>query len=249
MFWDLERFAQLRPFLTHLTLDCNLDAILDDRELRPAGDLIRASGRLEWLTRRRPADLPLTIPDPVLGERRVLVRDQIPLRPERILFEPGWTLEHFVARLNAMVFLWPATSRGPVTAGRRQIACYARRPGPQPLLIWMDTRLVFALNDPNRVRLTTVNSGAPPVRGGRLGPRGDTTFHPLATFPGPPSRVVEVAFEGPLRLPETARIEPVVATRISRSSCSTIRRVPKKVRATQLTHRLQQGRRAVNIKS
>jgi len=209
--WNLERFAQSRPYLVHLTLDLNLEAILDDRVLKPAGELIRASGQLDWLTRRRPADLPLTIPHRADGVRRVWVRDQIPLRPERILFEPGWTLERFVARLNAMVFLWPATSKGPITAGRRQIACYTRRPGPRPLLIWMDTRAVFALNDPNRVRLTTVNSGAPSVRGSRLGTRGESTFHPIETFPGPSWRVVEVAFEGPVRLPETFRVAPVVA--------------------------------------
>src|SRR5437868_4740943 len=98
----LERFAELRPFLYHLTARLNLESIRESRRLEPAARILALAGREDLLrTRRRNAEIVY------VEGRPVHIRDQAPLHAGHMEMTDGWAHEDFTQHLNARVFFWP----------------------------------------------------------------------------------------------------------------------------------------------
>jgi hypothetical protein len=154
----------------------------------------RAAGRRELLRTRRAEHVPVVLHD---GER-VYLRDQAPLFEKNIEFTDGCTLPQLVEHLNRRVYFWPGTESGPIDYGRRHFERYRTE---QPAIIRMPFSSIAVANS-NRVPLfCPYNSGSPRYSGGRASPRGPRTFVSAKSFPNGPAQVVEVTFEGSVKLP------------------------------------------------
>jgi len=116
-----------------------------------------------------------------------------------IAFEVGWDLARLVAHINEHVFFWPGGLRGPIGAGLRH---YEHYHSEGPVMLRVNTRCRLALN-PDLVPLFSKhNSGAPRVVAGRRSPRGSRSYLTSGEFVGSVSDVVEVAFRGPVAVPD-----------------------------------------------
>jgi hypothetical protein len=194
---DVRRFCSLRPFLFHLTAASNLPRIRARRELLPAESLLLSAGRQALLSVRRPDHIVISV-----GGAHVHLRDQRPLHPGSIAFEPGWDLSRFVLELNSYVFFWPGSAQGPISAGRRH---FARYQSENPVLLRIPTRSLF-FGSALAPHFAWVNSGAPRVSGGRHSPRGAATFSDAHSFTRTSRDVVEVVFRGIVAIPSEAEI-------------------------------------------
>jgi hypothetical protein len=144
MSFTLARYAQLRPFLYHLTARANHSRIKELHRLESAAVLFEASSSVDMLRVRRRAHLPLRI-----GAHQVLVRDQAPLHAGNVAFASGWDLADLVADLNRRVFFWPGGAQGPIAYGQRHFARYAAE---MPLIIRVRAETLFQTN-PERTPL------------------------------------------------------------------------------------------------
>jgi len=188
-------FTRLRPFLIHTTARANLPQLFADGRLMSTRKLFeRSSARPTFsLEVRRLASADLQF-----AKGHAIVRDQRPLHEGHIEFTGGWDLRTLVARLNSLVFLWPATPLGPVPAGLRHAGRYLRQ-GEELGFIRIRSDIV-ALEA--SALFATVNSGSPRSVGGIKSRRGPDTFRSLSRFNDPPGAVVEVAFTDLLLPPE-----------------------------------------------
>lgn len=115
--------------------------------------------------------------------------------------DDGWSFEDFVGALNARVFFWPGTGVGPIDYGQRH---YARYASERPIVIRADVTDLLASNPSNTPLFCKYNSGSPRWSAGAPSPRGAATFLPCGQATFRAGAVVEVAFEGEVRLPATA---------------------------------------------
>jgi hypothetical protein len=106
-----------------------------------------------------------------------------------------------LAHIDAHVFFWPGTAKGPVASGQNHFKRYEKE---HPLLLRVPTQSLLAVNPDVTLLFCPFNSGAPRTVGGRKSPRGPGTFLPAHQFQKPPSGVVEVVVNGPVRLPRDA---------------------------------------------
>jgi len=191
--FTLARYAQLRPFLYHLTARANHSRIEELRQLESAAVLFVISGSVSALRVRRRAHLPLRI-----GAHQVFVRDQAPLHAGNVAFAGGWDLADLVADLNRRVFFWPGGAQGPIAYGQRHFERYADE---APLIIRVRAEALFQVNPERAPLFCRYNSGSPRCNGGRPSPRGPDTFLSAENCLYRPADVVEVTFLDTVVLP------------------------------------------------
>ncbi|RYE86708.1 MAG: hypothetical protein EOO75_15390 [Myxococcales bacterium] len=193
----LEDLLRLRPFVYHLTAASNVASIVRAGQLEATGRLFERAGRADdaRLRSRRPAALSLDI----AGEP-IAIRDQKPLHERCIAFEPGWDMARLVERLNALVFFWPGTERGPIRPGQGHFELYQGQ-GEELRVLQIPTAALLAANAPRAPLLSRCNSGAPSRFQKPGAPRGGGTFVPVERAGFTPAQAVELVFEGSARLP------------------------------------------------
>jgi hypothetical protein len=192
--FTLLRFAATRPYLYHLTSRRNFEWLLRGRVMHSTAELLRASGNEQWLTRKRPETVTVTVDD-----RLIDLRDQQPLYSGKTLLENGWTFERLVQRLNERVFFWPGVIEGPVSSGRRH---YERYAGESPVIMRVKTEDLLSANACATPLFCKYNSGSPRTTQGRGSPRGDNTFIECHRAAYSASNVVEVTFLHSVKLPQ-----------------------------------------------
>jgi len=190
---DVNRYSKTRPYLYHLTDRSNLDHIRMTRMLSCAAELMRRAGCNELLRKRRQNHEPIEI-----NGSRVLLRDQKPLLRGHMELTGGFIFDDFVEALNAKVFFWPGTDKGPILSGENYFAHYASE---RPAMLRCRFQSLRSTNPPAIPLFCPYNSGAPRTVNGRKSPRGPDTFLPAGDFPRTPSGVVEVTFVGEVVLP------------------------------------------------
>lgn len=194
------------PVLWHLTSRANWARIIATRRLESAAALMRAAGDEQWLERRRPAAVPLALP-----EGTVWLRDQEPLHEGAARFEGGWDFPRLVREINRRVYFWPGDHRGPARKARGNFDAFRAR--PEAIALRLPTAGVCAAVGPTALQLTRHNVGA--LRSNpRSGPalRGPSTFVSPGAFAGPPSDLQEVVVLDALDL---ATIWPEVEASLS----------------------------------
>jgi hypothetical protein len=197
---SFEKFAQLRPYLYHLTAQINIAPIRATRVLESAERLLCAAGRSDLLKTRRREGQEIKI-----GKTTVHIRDQAPLHAGNMRLDPAWTVEDFVLHLNERVFFWPGTQKGPISYGLRHYQRYQR---DQPAMLRVPTQALFLANPDSLPLFCRYNSGSPRCNGGRKSPRTIATFLPADLADFGVSQVVEVTFRGAVNLPKETRLGP-----------------------------------------
>jgi len=179
--FSIVQYERLRPTLWHLTHSQNFDSIRKSRVLMSA----------EHLTS--------TTPDGPRHGRQIIpvipvLRDQDLLHEQCIAFEPGSSMADFLRELHRRVFFWSGWPDKPIKPGRHAIDRY----GESDILIRLPFREVAKDHVPYFSRC---NSGATRMQQGKPVPRGPGTFVKAPQCDFRPSKVVEVTFVQPVRLP------------------------------------------------
>src|SRR5262245_16846741 len=196
--FELSRFVGLRPVLFHLTRRANLEPIRARRQLFCAAKLFAEAGAHERITEHRPSDAVAL----QIAVHTVLINDQRPLRAEWIDFEEGWDFPRLIAHLNARVFFWPGTLRGPNKYGQNHAACYDKL---DAVVLRVHTRSLLEANPRVQPEFCRYNSGAPSPPS-RPNPRGARTFLAADAFELPAARVAEVTFPEGVELPDDTQL-------------------------------------------
>src|SRR3989442_684976 len=117
---DEETYAELRPFMYHLTDWQNVERLQRTRKLQRAATLLALAGKIDAVTNRRDKAFTATV-----ETEAVILRDQAPLYENTIRLEGGWSFAEFVEHLNQHVFFWPGTETGPIDYGVRHFQRYS----------------------------------------------------------------------------------------------------------------------------
>lgn len=195
---DIGRFAEVRPYLYHLTDRVNLSYIRESKVLFCAADLMKRSGRTDLLRTRRQGHERIRVDGSTLS-----LRDQKPLLSGNMDLTGGFSDEDFVKALNAVVFFWPGNVEGPIPSGANHFAHYAVE---RPLMLRCRFQSLLSANPAAEPLFCMYNSGAPRCVNGKKSPRGPNTFLRACDSPRPPSRVVAVTLVGEAALPSETEI-------------------------------------------
>jgi len=192
----LDRLLACREYAYHLTNRGNLARIARLKELTSTASLYAAAGEdLGALEVKRAGQRTIV----VQGEP-VHIRDQDPLHAGNVELNGGWDFARFCLYLNQHVFFWPGTADGPIAYGRNHFGRYEAT-SEELAFLRIPMAALAEANSPPGPKVCRYNSGSPRCNAGRGSPRGPETFVPVAEFPGIPSEVKEVVFEGTARLP------------------------------------------------
>jgi hypothetical protein len=191
--FTLDSFARSRPYLYHLTDERNLARIRRTGILESAERIFIAGGREDLLGTRRRVHERVQ----VYGET-VHVRDQAPLHGGNIALGPHFEFSDFVRLLNARIFFWPGTERGPIAYGMRHFERYAHE---GPVILRTPTASLIGANPQTDFLFCKFNSGSPRCNQGRPSPRTPSTFVSAAEAPFTISEVVEATVIGTVHLP------------------------------------------------
>jgi hypothetical protein len=185
--FSVGQYTDLRPTLWHLTHRQNLNLIAKERVLKPAALL--TSANLD-----RPRRARSIIPGmPVL-------RDQKPLCEKCIALQGGLSFADWLREMNRRVFFWPGRPDRPA-AGLGAIKLYSN----SDILI----RLPFLEVVKDHVPFfSRCNAGATRMQHGKPVPRGSSTFVQAFEADFPRSKVVEVTFVQPVKVPLGAEWAP-----------------------------------------
>lgn len=211
---NLSRFAEGRPMAFHVTSASNVEAIRSWRRLRSTRDLLQGTGYDHRLDEPRRESRSVLV-----DAKRVVIRDQIPLRPGQMRLEGGWTLKDLLTDLNDRVFFWPGKRTGPCEYGKHHFRHYAEQ---EPVTVLRCP--ILSLSSANRGRPMFVcryNSGAPrcnPAMG--RSPRGPRTFLTLSDADFTASRVMEISFRACADLPSDTEIASDLAGQAHRGRSS-----------------------------
>jgi hypothetical protein len=198
MSFTIAEYAELRPYLYHVTARENLPRLHRTRRVDPAAELMRAAGRTDLLRTRRPG--PVTI---LVDGDPVVLKDQRPLIEANVSPTDGWDFGDLVQFLNERVFFWPGDALGPVLAGRRLLAHYEE---DLPAVLRIPLMDLVAINPEGPPLFSPYNTGAPRMQRGRPVRRGPDIFRPAHEARRRRFEVVEVAFRGSLKLPDTVQV-------------------------------------------
>lgn len=91
----MAEFAQLRPFIYHVTSRENLLRLLRTRSLAPAAELLRRAGQPDLIRTRRATSLSIGVD----GDT-VMLRVQAPLVEANLDLTPPWRFADFVEFLK-----------------------------------------------------------------------------------------------------------------------------------------------------
>lgn len=200
--FDLADYAQLRPFLYHLTARENLPGIRTDRRLDSAATLLQAANLEADVRLRREGPKHINI-----GKRKVVLRDQRPLHRGPIVFPLGYVFEDFVELLNRRVFFWAGQEHGPAgpakTYGGNHFETYSSE---RPVILRINFMSLMSANEGQQPLFCQYNSGAPRCSRGHHAPRGPNTFLHPAMFPKSAAGVAEVTFADHVGLPDDTMV-------------------------------------------
>ena len=186
---DLDKFAETRPYLWHLTDAGNVERIRRMKQLECAATLLCAGGCTACIGKRRKSSCIVRVD----GDD-VRIRDQKPLHDGNMQLPEGWSFEKFVKFLNSHVFFWPGTAQTPKGSGKGHFRRYVNEcPTGSVAVLRVPTKDLFAANCASPL-FSRYNSGSPRRNRGTRIPRGPNTFVCGNTFPLPPSKVIEVVF-------------------------------------------------------
>ncbi len=205
--FDEDLYADIRPFLYHLTARANLPSIRADRCLKSAATLLNAANRQPEIRVRRERLTTIRI-----GDRDVVLRDQIPLHKGAIAFTGKYTFADFVELLNRHVFFWAGNAQGP--AGRakgygwRHFQTYKDE---RPAILRIGYRSLLEANPDQTPLFCAFNSGATRCSSaykatGCKVPRGADTFRARTQFQRGAVDVAEVTFLNHVILPADVRV-------------------------------------------
>jgi hypothetical protein len=186
MGFSIAQYAVLRPTLWHLTHGQNLELIKKTGLLMPAKCL--ASAAADGPRRGRQ----ITPGIPVL-------RDQDLLHEKCVEFEPGYSMGDFVNDLHKRIFFWSGWRDRPIRQGRDAINRYSE----SDILIRLPFLEVARDNTPY---FSCCNSGATRMQHGKPVFRGPKTFVEALDSDFPLSKVVEVTFVEPVKLPSVSDV-------------------------------------------
>jgi hypothetical protein len=186
-------FARVRPFLYHLTAQCNIDHVRSTGRLHCAALLMERSGDRTFLRRKRTDSIELRV-----GTTIVSIRDQQPLYAGNTGLHEDWSFEDFIQLLNQRVFFWAGNEAGPNSYGQRHFQRYL---GEGPAILRASTCELFQANPAARPQYCRYNSGSPRCSNGTRSPRGPTTFVACTDADYAAGKVVEVTFEREVILP------------------------------------------------
>jgi hypothetical protein len=199
--FTIEEFAELRPFLYHVSARENLPRLQRTHRLDTADHLLRSAARLDLLRERRPTAISLLVE----GET-VVLKDQRPLIEANLSLEPPWTFGDFVEFLNQRIYFWPGDAIGPIVSGARLLAHYAEE---LPLVLRVRVADLLNANPGATPLFSPYNSGAPRMQRGRAVSRGPNLFRSAQAAQRRRFEVIEVAFRAPLKLPMTTEVRGV----------------------------------------
>lgn len=197
--FDLESFAQLRPFVYHLTSADNLGSIRSMHCLKCAAEFIKNSDEDASLQERRQRSRSVQT-----SKTCVRLQSQSPLYAGNIAFEDSWNLAKLLESLNGLVFFWPGTETGPSRSGMNHFASSSW--GKRPVALRIPAAQLFESNPGSKPLFCRFNSGSPRCVNGRKSPRGPNTFLPQERFTGTRSEVVEVVFRKSVILPKATKV-------------------------------------------
>jgi len=195
---DVDRYAEIRPYLYHLTDESNLDHIRKEKVLSCAAELMKRAGRADLLRTRRQGHEPIEV-----DGSAVSLRDQKPLLSGNMELTGGFTFEDVVEALNSRVFFWPGSHEGPTRPGENHFARYVSE---RPAILRCRFQSLMSANPSLEPLFCPYNSGAPRVVNGSKSPRGPDTFLKACDFPRKASGVVEVTFIDKVLLPQDAEL-------------------------------------------
>lgn len=180
--FTIEEYAELRPFLWHITHAENLPLIRGTRVLCPA----RLLAGQEPTPRRSALRSPTGA---VLRDQRLLHAGSVELRG-------GWSFRDLLQDLSNRVFFWSGWFDRPVRSGRAAMSVYATD--------WVIRVPFREIGREYTPYFSSCNSGATRMQHGRRVPRGPDTFLPCHECSFAAVDVVEVTFLEPIRLPSSA---------------------------------------------
>lgn len=193
MSFSLSRFAQLRPYLYHLTSESNVERILREQRLHCAKYWFERADQIHWCRTKRGEHVTL-----IVDGEEIVIRDQFPLYEGKMRLEDGVSFSDFIEILNSRVFFWPGGERGPSDYGRRHFGRYCHE---MPAMLRIPTQQLFELNLDSQPRFCRYNSGSPRPSNGIHPSRGRLTFVKAHAADFTAGMVVEVTFEGTAILP------------------------------------------------
>lgn len=197
MAFDLSDFAQVRPWVYHLTDGRNLAAIRHSQRLSTAAELLERAGRSAEMRQRRDQLVPVEV-----DGQTIVLKDQKPLALANADVSE-WSAGDFIEHLNRHVFFWPGTLQGPVKHGTRLFAAYN---GAGIAILRVPTLDLLNANPRTAPLFCAFNSGAPRMQQGRRVRRGPDLFLPATAFPRRASEVVEMVFSSSMDLPSTTEV-------------------------------------------
>ncbi len=195
--FTIEELAGLRPVAYHTTSMTNLERIKRLRLLESVKSILEGSQHLHLLQgrRRKPATV-------VIGNHRVDVRDQLPLRPGSIKFQDGWELQDLLDELNSRVFFWPGDERRPRGRSEGHYKKYAD--SGEVAVLRMPLRSLLCSNPARRMYVSKCNSGSARNNQGKPVVRGPRTFAFPEAADFTRGKVIEFSFRGSVSLPMDA---------------------------------------------
>lgn len=186
MAFCIKQFKKIRPYLFHLTSERNVPRILKSGCIQSTASLVKLARENISLRDKRKEIVPITIDGEIIE-----LRDQAPLYEGKAKLLDNWNFGDLVEFLNNRIFFWPGNDQGPVLSGKNHFFRYKEE---NPVVLQIETEVLFDANPKNGPFFCKYNSGAPRTTMGQGSPRGTCTFvdATLATFL--PSQVVEVAY-------------------------------------------------------
>ena len=194
MSFSEKNYAQIRPFLYHLTFRENMGRIAFTRRLQSAATLHRIAGQKHILTCPRRKRMHLTV-----GDHRVILNCQATFHENNAQFTKGWSLPKFVKHLNRHVFFWSGWERGPVKYGVRYFGHYSSL---DPVIIRARFVSVRKQNSKSAPLFCRYNSGSPRWSNRQRSCRGPETFAPAESCGYTAGKVTEVVFRDFVVLPD-----------------------------------------------
>jgi hypothetical protein len=116
--FSINHYAQLRPFLYHLTAQANQLCIQSLQRLESAALLFAAANRADALRERRRGHMHI----PIDGHQ-IVIRDQTSLHAGNIAFADGWGLSALIADLNCLASINPIVDKPVRHLGLRLPGC------------------------------------------------------------------------------------------------------------------------------
>ena len=197
MGFSIEQLIALRPFAYHTSGRENFESILERSSLRSTRAILEGTEHESLVRSFRKESFTLHI-----DGRRVVIRDNKPLRPGSLDLRGGWAFEDLLENLNSRVFLWPGTECGPIKRGVHHFERYASE--GEVFVLRIPLHDLVSHNSRRRLYVTGCNSGSARHQQGKPVARGPETFQTPETADFRPSQVIELSYVDVADLPPSS---------------------------------------------